>query len=149
MISGIDIDQEVGSCVFQLFYGNRYVIVKGKSLASSIFFIEKGYAYFVAGGVDGEGHKDGDGKNWFYNKFYSYVRDNPGLQWNIVVVVESENGYDLLKAEHILISKKIKDKRCLNVNVQAYIPKYRKSTRSHGWISRGSVLNFYKYLKSN
>lgn len=150
-----NLDQETGSCLFKLFYGDRYVIAKGKTLAGSVFLIEKGYAYFLAGGggtgrrnLGGEGQKEGDGKNTYYRKFYSYIKKNPALEFRIEVILESENAYQLLKQEQIELTKAIRDKRLLNNNITAYIPKYRKSTASYGWISRGHVLSFKKFLKN-
>ena len=66
-IKTIDEHHEVGGCVYKLKHGDKYVIVKAKTLAASLFFIEKGYAYFLSGGggsgskATGEGHKQWDG----------------------------------------------------------------------------------------
>src|SRR5262245_13119608 len=150
------IDPEVAGCVYKLFYGPRYLIVKGRTLAGSIYLIQKGYAYFMAGGggsghkggATGEGHDVLSSKNTYYFKFYSYLYDNPGLELRAEVIYESENPYSLLKREHQELQASMRDKKCLNNNVEAYIPKFRKSTRSYGWISIGHVLAFKKFLKA-
>jgi hypothetical protein len=158
IMMNIDIDQEIGSCVFKLYYGDRYVIVKGKTLAGSIFLIEKGYAYFLEGGQgtgtnsgmekkNGPGHKEGDGKNTFYFQFYSYIKDHPGLPWHIEMILESDNGYQLLKAEQLALNAAISDKKCLNNNVEAYLPKLNLKTRMYGWIERKDVASFRRLLK--
>lgn len=155
-IDSIPID--VLACIYRLWYGDKYVIVKGKNLAGSIFLIQKGLAYFFAGGgkvgngtpagIAGEGHKEGQGKNTFYFQFYTHVKENPGLEWKAEVVMESDNGYQLLKREQIELMLSIKDKRCLNSNVEAYIPKFRSKTSLYGdWIKPAHVLCFKKYLK--
>jgi hypothetical protein len=149
-----DIDQEVEGCLYKLFYGNKYIIAKGKTLAGSIFLLEKGYAYFLVGGggqgnnATGEGHKEGDGKNSYYHKLYSYIKKNPGLMWRLEVLLETNNGYDLLKREQQELNAAIKDKNLLNNNLYSYIPKYRSTTKMYGWLNKGSVLAFKKFLKN-
>lgn len=155
-INNIPVD--IDACVYRLWYGDKYVIVKGKNLAGSVYLIQKGLAYFLAGGgkasessaagVKGEGHKEGQGKNTFYFQFYTFVKDHPGLEWKVEVVLESDNGYQLLKREQIELAGAINDKRCLSGNVEAYIPKFRPKTALYGdWIKPAHVLCFKKYLK--
>lgn len=148
------VDSEVGGCVYKLWHKGKYVIVKAKTLASSVFLIEKGYAYFIAGGggsgkkANGEGHKEWDGKNSFYFKFYQWVKDNPSIDAKVEVLFESEDAFELLKFEQQELDKNIKDKNCLNSNVQAYIPEFREKTNSYGWITKKEVNKFNKFLKS-
>jgi hypothetical protein len=155
-IDNIPID--ILACVYRLWYGDKYVIVKGKNLAGSVFLIQKGLAYFIAGGgkaseqsaagVKGEGHKEGQGKNTFYFQFYTHVKTNPSLNWQVEVIIESDNGYQLLKGEQIELAAAIADKRCLNSNVEAYIPKFRAKSSMYGdWIKPAHVLCFKKFLK--
>lgn len=145
---------EVESTVYKLYYGDRYIIVKGKTLTGSIYLIERGYAAFISAGggsgnkSGGQGQKEGDGKNTFYFKFYSYIHDNPKLQFNVQVLLESNNPYELLKLEELQLRASIRDKKCLNNNVTAYIPKYNKKSTMYGWINKGSVLAFKKFLAS-
>lgn len=149
-----NIDTETESCVYKLSYGDRYIIAKGKTLAGSIFLFEKGYAYFLLGGggtgneVSGTGHKEGEGKNTFYFKIYKYIKEHPNLEFNLQVLLESNNGYQLLKTEQLELNKAIRDKKCLNSNIEAYIPQYRTKTKSYGWISNGYVHAFKKFLKN-
>lgn len=153
-----EIPVDIEACVYRLWYSDKYVIAKGKNLAGSIFLIQKGLAYFFAGGgkvgndsvagIKGEGHKEGQGKNTFYFQFYSFIKANAGREWKVEVVFESDNGYQLLKREQIELAAAIKDKKCLNSNVEAYIPKFRPKTAMYGdWIKPAHVLNFKKFLK--
>jgi hypothetical protein len=155
-IDSIPVD--VDACVYRLWYSDKYIIVKGKNLAGSVFLIQKGLAYFLAGGgraseqsaagVAGEGHKEGQGKNTFYFQLYSFVKANPLREWKVEVLLESDNGYQLLKREQMELDGAIADKRCLNSNVQAYIPKFRAKTFMYGdWIKPSHVLCFKKFLK--
>lgn len=151
----LNIDLEVESCVYKLWYGNKYLIVKGKTLSGSVYLIEKGYAAFIAAG-GGTGHQEGgsgqnewDGVNSYYFKFYRYMHKNPNLDARIEVLLESNNAYELLKTEQIQLQNCIRDKNCLNSNLNAYIPKYRAKTKSYGWINKGSVLAFQKFMKNS
>lgn len=147
-----EIDQEVASCVYKIYYGDKYLIIKGKTLSGSVYLLQKGYAQFIAGGggsgnnAAGSGHTEWDGINTYYKQFYQHVHKN-NLSFSVRVLLESDNHYDLLKKEQQELNLSIKDKKCLNSNVESYIPKYRKSTKMYGWINRGSVLSFKKFLK--
>jgi len=151
----LDIDLEVESCVYKLWYGDVYLIVKGKTLSGSIYLIEKGYAAFIAAG-GGSGNQEGgagqhewDGVNSYYFKFYRYMHKNPNLDAKIEILLESNNAYELLKTEQIQLQNCIRDKNCLNSNLNAYIPKYRAKMKSYGWINKGSVLAFQKFMKNS
>lgn len=145
---------EVESCVYKLYYGDRYVIVKGKTLSGSVYLIERGYAAMLTAGGGtgwgrgGQGQKEWDGVNTYYFKFYSFIQKHPGLQFKIELLLESTNHYDLLKTEQLALNESIKDSKCLNSNLTSYIPIYRKKTRMYGWINKGSVLAFKKFLAS-
>lgn len=147
-------DPETGSCVYKLFCGKKYVVVKGNNLAGSVFLIEKGYAAFLAAGggsgkkKGGIGQKESDGVNTYYFKFYKHLKSNPTLPLQVEVIFESDNAYQLLKREQIELTKAFKDKNLLNNNITSYIPKYRSEKKMYGWIPRMSVLNFKKFLKN-
>lgn len=134
IINGVD--KEVGGCVYRLYCGKKYIIVKGKTLAGSIFLIEKGYAYAIA-----FGHQQIEkGKELpYYYAFYKYIKDHPDYLFKIEIILESENPYQLLKREQIELDQMFTDKNCLNANMIAYTPK---------WISKAYVMNFKKFLKN-
>jgi len=158
---------EVGGCVFRLWYGDKYIIAKGRTLGGTVFMIQKGLAYFLYGGgrtreskdgirsavgVFGEGHKEGQGKSTFYFQFFEHYQKNTHkfqhLAWHIDLILASDNGYQLLKREQIELEAAMRDKKCLSSNVQAYIPAFRKETGMYGgWIKKAHVMNFKKYLK--
>lgn len=147
-----EIDYEVGSCVYKLYCGDKYVIVKAKTLSGSIFLIEKGYSYFAFGGggsgndVTGEGHKEWEGKNSYYYRFYKWVKANEATPLEVKIITESKSGYQLLKSEQILLDAAVRDSNCLNNNVVSYIPKFRESTKSYGWITKRNVTDFKRFL---
>jgi hypothetical protein len=150
-----DVDIEVESCLYKLWYGDRFMIIKAKTLAGSIHIINKGYAIFLAAGggrgnkKGGIGQKEYDGVNPFYFKLFRYLHRNPSFEFKIEMILESFDYFELLKQEQLLLDKCIRNKKCLNNNVQAYIPKYREKTESYGWIPNESVEAFKSYLVSN
>ena len=151
----LDIDLEVESCVYKVWHGEKYLIIKAKNLAGSIYLLEKGYASYIAQGGgqgrnrSGAGQNEWDGVNTYYIQFYKWVYDHPSKISRIEVILETNNTYELLKMEHIQLKNSFSDKKCLNSNLEAYIPKYRVKTQSYGWINKGSVLAFKKYIKND
>lgn len=145
---------EVESCVYKLYYGEYYAIIKGKTLSGSIYLFERGYAAYIAAGGGrgnkhaGKGQEEWEGKNSFYYKFYETIYYNPGLPFTVEVLLESNDGYQLLKTEEQELAKSIKDKKCLNSNITAYIPKFRAKTNSYGWLTNRQVADFRRFLAS-
>ncbi len=145
---------ETESCLYKLSYGDRYAIIKAKTLAGSIFLFEKGYAAFIAAGggtgkdQGGKGQKEWDGTNSYYFKFYKFIHSHPNIPFKVDVLLETNNAYLLLKTEQQWLNKTISDKKCLNSNVTAYIPKYSPKTASYGWISKRNVADFRRFLST-
>jgi len=142
------------SGVYKLFYGDRYVIVKGKTVSGSLFLIVKGYAYFLFGGQGtgnglqepyGKGRQLNVGANEFYWPLYSYIKNHPGQTWRLERILIDDSGYQLLKAEQEALDAAQGDKKCLNSNRDAYIPKQNAKTGMYGWISAREVGSFNRY----
>lgn len=147
------IPSEIKGCVYRLWYGDKYVIIKGKSFDGSVYFFKNGLYYYENGGcgqgneLDGRGKKVWDGANTFYHAIYTHIINHPGLNWQVELLFQSDNPYQLLKREQIELTGAIKDKRCLNSNITSYIPKYNSKTKTYGWVGKSHVLNFRKFLK--
>lgn len=149
---------EITSCVFKLSIGKKYLYVKSKSLASGIFFIEKGYQSFIArGGYKGsksfgKGQKEGHTKNTLYWRLYKLIHANPTTPIEVEVIIESLDAYELLKTEHELLEKSAKDKNCINNNIYPYIPKYNSKANAYNWIPVDVVekyLREFEFVKRN
>jgi hypothetical protein len=137
---------EVGSCVYKLFYGDKYVIVKAKTLSGSIYLFQKGLMGFLnASGIMG---KEGYTENTFFFRLYKGIKKTPKQPFRIEILLESNDPYSLLVAEQAYLNESIKDKKCLNVNVLSYVPKYRKATNSYGWIPVEAVERYLATLRS-
>lgn len=126
-------------CVYRLSYGGKYVIVKGKTLAGSLFFIQKGYGWF-----DVVEKKD----SALYGHFYTHIKETTAGRFRVRVLLKTANTYALLKREQNELDKGRYDQNCLNNNTEGYIPQYNEQTGLYGWLDKGSVLNFKNYLKS-
>lgn len=133
-----------GPTVFKLFYDKKYIIHKGKTLAGSLFILQRNYGYFYAYQHDKESKYEKE----YYHAFYEYIKKHPGKDFKIEIVFESPDAYDILVAEQKAINENIKDKKCLNANISGYIPLLNTKTGMHGWISPEQVERFYAYLAS-
>ena len=54
----------------------------------------------------------------------------------------------LLKNEQLYLDEGRYDPRCLNNQIEAYIPKYNENTGMYGWIPKNAVMNFNRWLGS-
>lgn len=135
-----EIDNTIQGCVYKLYCGKKFLIIKGKTLAGSLMMFEKGYSYFV-----GYEHNITD-KNRYYYKMYYYIFRHPDFSINIQVLFTSENAYDLLVFEQEQLSKYFSDKKCFNNNLTSYINVFNEKTDSYGWMSKQDVERFNLYL---
>ena len=131
-----------GSCVYKLSFNDRYLIIKAKDHLASIETIQKCLNQFMR---DSELQRKPDN---LYFHFFSYVEKVGEGQFETEILLETSNQYDLLKTEQLQLDKCVNDKKCLNNNTQAYIPLYNEISGHFGWITKGSVLNFKKWLKN-
>lgn len=148
-----DEQAEVGSCVYKLTVSGKYLIVKAKSLESSLFFIDKGFqAFLMRGGQRrgmvncGKGQKEGDTNNTFYMPLYKLLKKNVNAPVSVEILLESDDAFELLKCEHEALNLAIRDKKCINTNVKAYIPVFNEKTQMYNWISKEDVDKF-KYWR--
>lgn len=132
----------VDPCVFKLVYNERYVIVKAKSMDGTCKGIQKSLNQFLDGS-----NCQRDPGNMYYH-FFTYVEKNEGHTFSVQLIMETTNAYELLKAEQILLDGAKKNKKCLNNNVDAYIPQYNDSTDMYGWIPKWCYLSFMKWKKN-
>lgn len=128
----------VGSCVLKLMYDNKFVIVKCKNMVTTLKGIENGLSAFIRGGTN---NPEG-----FYFHLYNYVKANPDHKFSYEILLESDNGYELLKVEHTAIRKNIKNPDFLGNITCAHIAPYSEETQMYGWIKPIDILNFRKWL---
>jgi hypothetical protein len=129
----------INECVYRLSYGGKYVIVKGKTLTGSLFFIQKGYGWF---------NEKMAKSDVLYLHFYRYVRDNPGKKFRVRVLTKTKNPYYLLKREQQELDKGRYDSNMLNNRMESYMPAYNNVTKMYGWIPELTYASYIRYFNS-
>jgi hypothetical protein len=133
----------IGNCLYKLSFNDRYVIVKAKDHQKSIEGIQKSLNQFMRNSE--LQRKPGN----LYYHFFTYIEKQKEGLFQVEILLESTNAYELLKAEQTALKGAGKDKKCLNNNTEAYVPDYNEITGMYGWIQKTAVLNFRKWLKSH
>ena len=129
----------VEKCVCRINYGDKYVISKLKHLNQGLDRIENALNAYIRGGKNNH--------SGLYYHLFEHVMQNPGLKFKVEVLLESENGYELLKKEQTELDLGRKDPNFLNNQTVAYIPEYDPDKEMYGWLTKNEVLNFRKWLK--
>jgi hypothetical protein len=124
-------------CVFKLFWGEKYVVVKCKMFARAKTIIEQSLKYYLKG----TGMKDK-----LYENFFKYIQSHPFYTFRVEILFESDNPYHLLKQEQIALDIAKDDLNCMNVRFEAYYPP-KIQGRDKFWINRGHFLNFKQWYK--
>lgn len=125
--------------VYKLTYVGKYVIVNGKSLGGSLYFIQLGYSWYT------EGKETAD---MLYLHFYRHVKAHPRGKAKVELIFDTSDQYQLLKRAQEEIDNARYSPRCLNNTVEPYIPKYNDLSERYGWMDTSAVLNFKKWLKA-
>lgn len=141
MIFDIEIPEKIEGCVYKLWYADRYIILKCKTLARSVFGIKNDLHYFL------RGTKGGTKENDLYYDFYVHVQEFPFENFKIEIILASNNPLELLKTEQIELEKSYEDQKCLNKDFDAYVPKLTQVNGKKSWINRGYYLNFMQWKK--
>lgn len=116
-----ELKSEIQGCVYRLFYGDYFVIIKGKYLRNSLEIMQRNYIYFHL-----NEHKENDSlKNSHYFKFYQYCSKNHGkFKYRVEVELQSDDPLKLLTAEQELLLLYMRNKKCMNNSIVAYLPKW-------------------------
>jgi hypothetical protein len=132
-----------GSYVYKLWYGEKYLIVKCKTLRRSLNNINNDLDYYFKGTKRG---RTEDNDNYW---FYKFVFENPSLDFTIEPILKNRTPYELLKCEFLELEKGKEDPRCLNKpDAIPYIPaSTQRPNHTQSWINRGYYLNFMAWRK--
>ena len=131
----------IGTCLYKLSFNEKYVIVKAKDSQKSVEAIQKALNQFLR-----HSELQRNPNNLYYHFFLWISKHQKGV-FALDTLLESDNGYELLKAEQLALNEARKDKNCLNNTTDAYIPAFNEETGAYGWISKSAVLNYRKWLK--
>ncbi len=132
----------VSGCVYKLWYYEKYVIVKCKTLARSVMIVKETFARFFKNTPKGRKETD------YYHKLFVYVMDNPFNDFSIEIILQSDNPYELLKAEYLSLQAGKADEKCLNQEFDVYIPVFTQVNGKKSWINRGYYLNFMEWKRN-
>lgn len=130
--------QSVNGCVFRLYWGEKYVVIKCKTFARAKTLIETSLSYHFKTGMH----------DHLYEKFFEYIKFNPDHHFKPDILYQSDNPYHLLIFEQQELDKGKQDTNCMNIYFDAYIPKLIQGKRK-AWINRGHYLNFRMWLKKH
>lgn len=139
----VDIPDNIESCIYKLYYGDKYIIEKCKNLPVHVSKLMNGLNCFVKNTPNGR-----DENNLAY-KFFNYVLWNHGYELRLEVIFEEKNPYKLLKREQLELWGAKDDENCLNKTFEAYIPMHTQVNGQKSWINRGYYLNFCIWRKKN
>lgn len=138
IIRGNNHSEESG--IIKISYGKKYVIAKCKTQARYLKTMENDLNAFIRGG------KNSPTGTYFH--LYNYVKAHPDNVFRVECLLESSNGYELLKREQQELDAGRNNIHFLNNQVSALIPQYDEATGSYGWISVNAVRNFQRWLKN-
>jgi hypothetical protein len=138
----IDTISDINGCVYKLWYANKYVIIKAKTLIRSLEIVEDGLNRFIKNTPKGRKETD------IYYKLNSHVLNNPFQKFNIEILFQSDNPLLLLKREQLELNIAKEDYRCVNHSFDAYIPKFTQVNGKKSWINRGYYLNFMQWKRT-
>ena len=139
------------SCIVKVSYGmydnkaqraepKPFVIVKCKRQSGALKNIEDSLNAFIRGGKNNPGG--------LYFHLFNHVKNNPDQTFVVETILESDNGYQLLKTEQMLLDECATNPLCLNNQLEAYIPAYDEDNECYGWLTRQNVMLFHKYMKA-
>jgi hypothetical protein len=135
-----EIDKKKGRALIKLSFGQYYVITKCGEIGfidNEIRTMHKRYLH----------NRDGIPTNGLYFRLIETIYKQE-LEFGIVeVLLQTTNGYDLLKAELKLLEDHYSKKYCLNSNNIPYIPKTVHANKGSNWLTQNEYLNFMKLLK--
>jgi hypothetical protein len=138
LVPKIDLIPDLEGCVYKLFWGEVYVIVKAKTFIRSKTIIESSLERFL------EKNK----RDLMYHRFFSYIKDHPHMNFRVKILLKSDNPYRLLIKEQEELDKCHSDLNCFNNSFVAYVPKGIQGKRK-AWINRGHYLNFMIWRKKH
>lgn len=129
---------DLSGCVFKLFWGEVYVIVKAKTFMRAKTIIENSLEAFL----------ERSKPDLMYNRFFGYIKAHPLNNFTVKVLLKSDNPYLLLIKEQEELDKSYLDDYCFNILFDAYVPKGIQGKRK-AWINRGVYLNFMQWKKKH
>lgn len=132
---------EADGCIYKLIYSDKYVIVMGKTFWRSRQNIEINLGYFLKNTPQSRREDN------LYYPFFNFILYNPGHEFNVDIILVSNNPYQLLKTHFLELRKAKSDSNCLNKYFEPYIPQKTNKKGSGSWINKGYYLNYMNWKR--
>ncbi len=126
----------IEGCVYKLWYAEKYIVIKCRTLARSCENLNTNIEYYFKNIGKDKHQKDN------YLQFYQHIHQNNQGKFKIEVLLQSNNPYQLLMSEQLALDEVIDDENCLNIIFDAYVPDNTQRNGKKSWINRGYYLNF-------
>jgi hypothetical protein len=130
--------------VYKLSYAGKFIIIKGKTLCGSLIIINNVFKQYSPEKKRFDGH--------LYKHLFDHYLEAAGTGRFRVKILARVNTkttlYDVLKREQMELVKHRYNPDCLNNTLDAFIPLYNEDTNMYGWIDKGTVLSFHRWLNS-
>lgn len=125
---------------FILYVGRKYFIVKAKSCLWVEQHLNKLLKSYATSGIDS---KD------LYFPIVKQIFNTGYYDLQVEFICQSENPYEVIKAEYRALRLHYGKSLCLNKNKLPYVPKYNPTTKMHGWLTVNQFLNYCKLIKND
>jgi hypothetical protein len=137
-------DKNVEGIVYRLSYAGRYIIIKGASLLGSLTIMDDAYKQYAP---DKQRFSTHLYRHWFQHFFLT--EDTGRFRMKTLAKLNAKTSqYQLLKREQMELDKARYDYRCLNNEIDIYIPKWNQTKNAFGWLSVSAVANFKRWMQS-
>lgn len=138
-IPGNKPEDDMYSCFF-LYVGRKYYIVKSKTCMWVEKHLNKLLKAYNTNGIDS---KD------LYFPIVKQIHNTGYYDVQIEFICQSDNPYEVIKAEFLALQDHVGKSLCMNKNKEAYTPKYNTDTKMHGWLTVNQYLNYKKLVKNH
>lgn len=123
------------SCA-KLMLGNKFFIVKVKTIQWLEMHLNQVLKAYNMGGT-----KD------MYLPVVEYIHKKGHYDIKVKFICQSQNAYEVVKAEYIALQENEGKQRFLNRSTEPYIPKWNPTTKKFGWLSQAQFLAYKKLVK--
>lgn len=127
------------SC-FRIYIGKKFYIAKAKNFAWFGQNLTKLLKAYNSNGTDA---------NDLYFPIIKHIHNTGYYDVRIEFICQSENPYEVIKAEYLALKVVFGTSLCLNKNNEPYTPIWNEKTKMFGWLTQNQFLNFKKLVKAN
>lgn len=120
--------------------GHKFFIVKTKSLTWLEMELNRCLKSYNISGLKVT--------NMFF-PIIKYIHNNGYYEIEVKPIIQSENAYQVIKAEYLALKEAKGNTKCLNQSFEPYTPQFNSKTGMFGWLTVNQFLNYKKFLKNH